>query len=283
MSLFQELFHIKMNHIQCFLFLAFSSLAIIPACGDKNDTPEPARKHGKIVFSFVHLENGNPLVFDSLKYTNEAGNPYLVSEIQYFISDVTLFRDDGYQKHISDWLDIYYVDTDLPETMKWEVYDKIEPGRYDSIGFRFGISEEKNLSFMFVNPPERDMFWPEFLGGGYHYLKLNGKWLASGQTFQTWPFDFHLGIGQEYYSYPDSITGFIHNDFWVSLPGSDFEISAGETVHFEISMHVENWFRNPHVYDHDVYGGDIMQNQEAMQKGKENGWNVFSIGLKEDG
>jgi hypothetical protein len=271
--------NVTMNR-HSFIFTLLLSITL-NGCGDKDEPADPETDHGKITFSFLHLESGQPLVFDTLAYVNEAGNPYMVSEIQYFISDVTLFRNDGYSRVIGDWQDLYYVDTDLEETLRWEVYDKIEPGIYDSIGFRFGISAEKNISFMYVNPPERDMFWPEYLGGGYHYLKLNGKWLPEGQGVQTHPFNFHLGIGQEYFSYPDSITGFIHNDFWVSLPGSDFKISDGETVHFEIQMHVENWFHNPHTYDHDFYGGDIMQNQEAMLKGRENGWNVFTMGMKE--
>ena len=132
---------------------------------------------------------------------------------------------------------------------------------------------------MFVNPPEKDMFWPEYLGGGYHSMKLYGKWIPAGQTIQTSPFDFHLGRGQIYYSYPDSITGFIDNDFTVSLPASAFDVSAGETLTVGITMHIENWFKNPHVYDHDVYGGYIMQNQEAMQKVRENGHDVFSFNL----
>jgi hypothetical protein len=141
----------------------------------------------------------------------------------------------------------------------------------------FGIAEHHNMSFMFVNPPEKDMFWPEYLGGGYHYMKLNGKWMPEGQTIQTAPFDFHLGIGQEYYSYPDSITGFIHNNFRVFLSESGFTIKSGETLEFILSMHVDRWFKDPHIYDHDVYGGYIMQSQEAMQKVKENGHNVFTI------
>lgn len=130
---------------------------------------------------------------------------------------------------------------------------------------------------MYVNAPEKDMFWPEFLGGGYHYMKLNGKWLPEGQTSQTIPFDFHLGIGQIYHAYPDSITGYVHNYFDVSLPGSEFSIDAGETWELKITMHVENWFNDPHIYDHDVFGGYIMQNQEAMQLVKENGFNVFTL------
>ena len=255
------------------IFLLSASLS---GC-DKNKDKPPDPGPGKITFSFNHLIDGQPVIFDSLMYTNAAGNKYMVNEIQYFISDVTLYKSDGAEKTIKDWQDIYYVDTDLENTWSWEVYDDITPGTYDSISFIFGITDKKNISFMYVNPPERDMFWPEYLGGGYHYMKLNGKWLEEGQTWQTTPFDFHLGRGQIYYSYPDSIIGFIDNSFRVSLPNSGFSISAGQRKYIEIQMNVENWFKDPHIFDLDVYGGYIMQNQEAMQIAKENGHNVFSV------
>lgn len=249
------------------------------SCTDHPVSPEP-EPPAKIKVNFIHLIDQQEIEFDTLKYINEAGNPYLVNEIQYFISDVILYNSNGTSKLIEDWTDIHYVDTDLPETWQWEVYDDFNPGKYDSVSFVFGISAEKNISFMFVNPPEKDMFWPEFLGGGYHYMKLNGKWLPEGQTVQTTPFDFHLGIGQEYASYPDSIIGFIHNYFRVSLPNSGFDISPGEIKNLNIIMHVERWFKEPNIYDHDIFGGYIMQNQDAMQKVKENGANVFTFEAK---
>lgn len=243
------------------------------------------------------------MLYDELIYTNAAGNQYMVNEIQYFISDVKLHRISGGYQLIDQWKDIHYVDTDLPETQTWDVFDPIEPGDYDKISFTFGISEEKNQSLMFVNPPERDMFWPEILGGGYHYMKLNGKWLAANQ--QVLPFNFHLGIGQIYSksannpkldnpihlgcekccpiytgskTNPDSIIGFVQNYFEVELPNSAFTIAEGETQKFEIRMNVANWFKNPHTYNHDEWGGDIMQKQDAMKLGCDNGKeDVFSV------
>ena len=244
-------------------------------CSD-NPQEEPVEEYGKVVIYFEHSCENSPVYFDTLVYTNVAGNQYLINEIQYFISDVTLYKDDGTVKMIDDWKDIHYVDSDIPETFNWEVYDKIEPGYYDSIAFTFGFNESKNISFMFVNSPEMEMFWPEYLGGGFHYLKLNGKWLPEGQI-QTLPFNFHMGIGQIYYQESDSIVGFVHNHFRVSLPGSEFSISKGGTEYFVFVMNVEKWFEQPHVYNHDEFGGDIMQKQEAMQIAKENGWNVFTF------
>ncbi len=243
----------------------------------KSESDQNTETTGKITIQFAHKIDGNDIVYDTLIYVNAAGNPYLVNEIQYFISDVALYKNDGSTVKIKDWNDIYYVDTNIPSTWKWEVYDKIPEGTYDSIAFIFGITKEENISYMFVNPPERDMFWPEFLGGGYHYMKLNGKWLATGQTTETTPFNFHLGIGQIYFSYPDSISSFVQNYFRVSLPGSGFTLINGENKIIHLNMNVENWFQDPNLFDFNSWGGYIMQNQEAMQMAKENGHNVFSV------
>jgi hypothetical protein len=253
------------------LFLFF----VLVSCGD-DPVDEPENNAGKVIIHFDHTIDNQPIIFDSLMYTNAAGNPYLVNEIQYFISDVSLYYSDGNIKIIDDWKDIHYVDTDIPSTWKWEVYDDIPAVKYDSISFVFGFTEEKNQSFMFVNSPEKDMFWPEYLGGGYHYLKLNGKWKPEGQT-QTLPFNFHLGIGQIYYEETDSIVGFVQNYFRVSLPESGFSVSEGSVTNITFRMNVERWFLDPHIYNHDEFGGDIMQKQEAMQLASENGWNVFTF------
>lgn len=245
-------------------------MMISVSCSNDDHPPEP--DPAKINFHFTHYNAGQPQQYDTMMYTNAAGNPYLVNEIQYFISDVTLHYSNGSTQLLDEWKDIHYIDTDLPETHTWQVYDDIIPGEVQQVSFTFGISAEKNQSLMFLNPPERDMFWPEYLGGGYHYMKLNGKWLAGDGMVK--PFDFHLGIGQIYTGgviHPDSITGFVQNYFEVALPNSSFSISAGEHLDFEIRMNVENWFQNPNTYNHDEWGGDIMQQQDAMHLGCENG------------
>lgn len=258
------------------ILLAFLLFVLLYSC-ERGTTDEPDIAKSGIRVHFDHSIADQPLQFDTLIYQNEAGNDYLVNEIQYFISDIILYHEEKGAYMIDEWKAIHYVDTDIESSRTWEVYDDLSVGNYDSIHFTFGVSEARNISFMYVNAPEKDMFWPEFLGGGYHYLKLNGKWLTEDQLIQTTPFNFHLGIGQLYHSYPDSISGFVHNYFHVSLPASGFSLSAGEIKDLKLTMHVENWFRGPHIYDHDVYGGYIMQNQDAMQRVKENGHNVFTF------
>ena len=258
------------------LFPVLAWLLLLPlllgvSC-DRTTKPEE-ESYGKLIIKFRHKIDGAAISFDTLKYINAAGNHYLVNEIQYFVSDVRLWKD-GKDLLLDKYEDIHYVDTDLPETWNYLFADPVPAGDYDSISFVFGITEEKNQSFMFVNPPESYMFWPEYLGGGYHYLKLNGKWKDTTGILR--PFNFHLGIGQMYDDQGE-ITGFVQNYFTVNLPASFLTVKTEETFEVTLVMNVEKWFEEPHIFDFNYWGGDIMENQAAMQVAKENGRNVFSV------
>lgn len=54
-------------------------------------------------------------------------------------------------------------------------------------------------------------------------------------------------------------------------------ISPEQIAKLNITMDINNWFSTPHIYNHDFWGGDIMQKQAAMQMIKENGFDVFNI------
>ncbi len=253
------------------LFLTFS--LFFGAC-QKGPSP---KKFGTMDIVFKHSVGQQPLQFDTMKYVNTAGNPYMVSNIQYFISNICLHKANGdsvlFDKNGQNQ-NIHYVDTDLPDTWQWQLPDSIEEGEYTAISFTFGLNKKENKSLRFPNPPESAMFWPQYLGGGYHYMKLNGKWRGPNDTIRM--FNFHLGIGQ-LYDAVGNITGFVQNYFIVKLPNSSFSIKGGQTVQLTLNMDVNEWFENPNVYDFNKWGGKIMQNQKAMHLACQNGHNVFSV------
>ena len=252
----------------------FALLVFMISMSSCHKTNIQAEKGGYLLLTFQHSVDNSPLKTDTMMYVNAAGNPYLVTEIQYFISDVVIHKANGDSLSLTQYDDIHYTDTHLPETMAYRLPDTIPEGSYQSISFTFGINKEKNKSLMFVNPPESNMFWPEYLGGGYHYMKLNGKWRDPEGVIR--PFNFHLGIGQVYDA-SGQITGFIQNYFYVHLPASSFEIQKGKITRVQLVMNVNEWFEDPKIFDFNVWGGDIMQKQEAMHIACENGHNVFSV------
>ncbi len=219
-------------------------------------------------FVFKHNVNGFELQKGTMNYTNLAGNLYEVDELQYFISEITINAADGKIYPITTDSAIHYVDIDIPSTLEWNPVDRLPVTDYSGITFIFGINEAKNKTGRFVNPPERDMFWPDIMGGGYHYMKMNGKWLAEDNTIKA--FNFHLGKGTT-----DVPAAFIQNYFSVTLP---LNIHAGTLSNtFKITMNIEKWFESPNLWNWNVIGGQIMQNQDAMRKASENGANVFQV------
>jgi hypothetical protein len=249
---------------------------ILFSCNDQSGDQEKVNA-SKVEFIFEHYVGDSKLIFDEMNYTNAAGNDYEVTEIQYFVSDITLNKVDGDKIVLDGEKFAHYIDTNIPETFTWKVTDDIPAGEYKSISMTFGIKGEKNKPFMFTDPPESDMLWPINLGGdegGYHYMKLNGFWM--NQEGQREPFNFHLGVGQERDD-ENNIVGFIQNWFEEELPSSSFTIAEGEEKQIAIRMDVDEWWKNPNIYDHDFHGGKIMQNQDAMRMGVENGKSVFKV------
>lgn len=219
-------------------------------------------------FVFKQYINGYEFQKGAMNYTNQAGNLYQVDELQYFISEVTIKLANGQVMPITSDNAIHYVDMDIPSTLTWSPKDRLPVTDYESITFVFGITEAKNKTGMFVNPPERDMFWPDMMGGGYHNMKMNGKWLAEGDTVKA--FNFHLGTGIS-----DIPSVNYQNYFTVTLP---LNVHAGTLSNkFTLTMNIEKWFDAPNIWNWNVIGGQIMQNQDAMHEACENGANVFQI------
>ena len=223
--------------------------------------------------------NGKPLVTDTLCYENEAGNRFLITEIQWFLSNIQLLGQDG-KWHTLKHHDaknpsaletehIFYIDTDIPEshTLRGQ---KMPIGHYSLLRFTFGLDENDNQTGIFNDSPESEMFWPDMLGGGYHYMKLNGKFVNEEDRLA--PLAIHLGIGQN-----EDCTEFYQNYFIVEFP-IDFDVKANTENSIDLTMVIDNWFRYTNTIDFNVYGSSIMQNQSAQQAFKENGQDVFKIG-----
>ncbi|MBR5081318.1 MAG: hypothetical protein IKX35_02610 [Bacteroidales bacterium] len=240
------------------------------ACSKRNEKAE-------IDLNIGYEINGKPLVTDTLCYVNEAGNTFLITEIQWFLSNLELKNAAGdwttlLQRNLLDTADInrvFYMDTNIPESQTLHT-QPLPIGHYTALRFTFGLDETDNQTGLFSDPPESEMFWPDVLGGGYHYMKLNGKYLNSEDRLA--PLAIHLGIGQN-----EDCTEFYQNYFIVELP-IDFHIVANAENQLDLTMVIDNWFRNPHTIDFNEFGSHIMQNQTAQRLLNGNGKDVFRIG-----
>ena len=249
------------------LVILFALLAV--ACTKPNETAE-------IDLNIGYEVNGEALVTDTLCYVNEAGNQFLITEIQWFLSNIELKNETGdwtmlHQRSLSDTLDIsrvFYIDTNIPESQTLHA-EPLPIGHYTKLRFTFGLDETDNRTGLFNDPPESEMFWPDVLGGGYHYMKLNGKYLNTEGCLA--PLAIHLGIGQN-----EDHTEFYQNYFIVELP-IDLNVTTNSENQLDLTMVIDNWFCNPYTIDFNEFGSHIMQNQTAQRLLSGNGKDVFRI------
>lgn len=223
---------------------------------------------GSITLNFSFVNDNGSLQLDSCMYENPAGNLYEVTDLQYFISKVMLEDESGNTVEITDNEGVHYVDIRIPSTLAWHISDEIPAGSYRTISFVFGLEGLQNTSGFFPNPPENNMSWPDMIGGGYHYMKINGRWVDEAGVKQ--PFNLHTGKISEG-------EGFIDNTFTVTLPLEQFVVSKNASSDLSLEMNVNNWFSDPYIFDFNVFGGSIMQNREAQEVLRANGHNVLSI------
>jgi MbnP len=210
-------------------------------------------------FNFIHELNGGSFVYDTILYTHPAGQQYSVQTLKYFVSNVVLYKASG----DSVYLDVeHYVDAQDLSTTTLRYSQSIENTSYTGMAFIFGLDPAKNITGTYTNPPESLMEWPVPMGGGYHYMKMEGKYDS-------------LGMMKNYNIHTGALMGMPYH-FKVDLPQA-FTVVNNE-VHIEVKMELNNWFQNPAIFDFDIYGDAIMGNQTAQQVIQGNGINVFSLG-----
>ena len=92
------------------LVVATALLLVVVVSCKKNTPEDPIDPSGMLTFSIQHTIGTDRLVFNQFLYTNEAGNEYQISGLKYFLSDITLYHDQGSALVLDDWQNIFYVD-----------------------------------------------------------------------------------------------------------------------------------------------------------------------------
>lgn len=198
---------------------------------------------------------------DLLPYTNDTGEKYNIQRLNYLISDIKLHTDDGSTILLKE---IYFIDADNPSTLTFDV-GEMNNANYTSISFTMGLDPSKNISNLYVNETfHTTMAWPEIMGGGYHYMKIEGDYDTITQGYAT-----HTGaaMGMDYS---------FNNNFEISLNIDD---DLGD-VDIDINMEINNWYKNPHTINLSAsIMGDLAKQMQLQSNGNDD---VFSISIRKE-
>ena len=235
--------------------LIFIVALLSTACRKKEVQATP--EHGSVLLFFEHWTNNDYVLFEQAYYTNAAGNQYRISSLRYFISGLKLYQN-GVEKFYSETPPIS-INGKYAEYCMAD-YHKIPTGKYDSLSLAFGVVPEYNHHGSFeLNYNDYNMYWPENMGGGYHFMKFEGHW-KDGHELGT--FAFHIGGAENLLT-----LGF----------RTTVDIDESIPANLTIAMNTNQWFESPYLYDLTKETGYTMGDTLRMKRLVENGKNAFSI------
>ena len=193
-----------------------------------------------------------------LPYTNEADEKYNIQTLKYIISNIELHDGDGITTRIKD---VHFVDLADELTRQFETKE-VRNGNYTSLSFTMGLDESMNISDAYLNEGwHATMFWPNMMGGGYHYMKLEGAYNNDSTFYNT-----HTGS-----------TAGVDYSFNIDLPiNLNIENYLGN-IAIDINMEINNWYKNPNIYNFSAaIMGDTSKQILLQQNGLED---VFSVSI----
>ncbi|MEZ4778264.1 MAG: MbnP family protein [Flavobacteriaceae bacterium] len=258
--------------------LLMMALAIV-SCKKNDDDGTTTPQNVTVDFNFTQNWDGAPIAnadFDVSQYTTANNEVLSLSKLVYLISDITFKDTNGMEYDAGDYKLVKVREGDLTFTPDIE----LPQGTY-TVSFTFGFDDEdNNLNHPDLNSPSADGSWnvPLMLGGGYHYMRMEGKYINPNVDPMIVNFQYHtIRANKHSYLPPDanSLEFIEDTSFKVNLG----QIIIGENTTIEVKMNVAEWFKNPNTWDLTMFYQSLMPNYTAQIMMHENGQNgVFSLG-----
>lgn len=153
----------------------------------------------------------------------------------------------------------HYVDA-MNSSSNLLVLKDVPVGNYIGISFNIGLDSAQNISDGLPATTDNvNMKWPNPMGGGYHFLKLEGYYK---DTTATPGYAMHLGT----------------NSCLVPIKlFKPINVTTDSKIPLGLVMNINEWYKNPTTFDFNKDGNYIMGNAAAMKKITDNGRDVFSF------
>ena len=236
----------------------------LTACNNDDDNNTPSLPDVTVEFTFTHNWDGDAIEnsdFDLLQYFNANGEQMSVSKLVYLISDITFVSLSTGETFDPGDYNLVNVREGTNLTFTPDV--EIPQGEY-LVSFTFGFDDEDNQDGIYQDLNSADGGWnvPMMLGGGYHYMRLEGKFIDNTSTETNYA--YHAIRAADPSTTPITLQD---TSFGVSLG----QITIGSSTSIEVQMNVAEWFKSPNQWDLNVLNTMLMPNFDAQIMMYENG------------
>ena len=217
---------------------------------------QPAQP-GTLTFNIDYVVGTNNCEFDTVRYVNNSGNIFSVSRLAYYLHNFVLTNAEGGTFTVKDY---FLIETENGENSTITISD-IPAGTYTGVTFYHGIGPDLNIvGGLTATTDNNEMIWPTPLGGGYHFMKLEGRYKDHVDSTDT-GFGMHLGKNA--------------NLVTISLNGLDVSLSEEDPATLNLTYDILEWHKNPNNWNFNTDGVAIMMNDASMLKLSQNGSDVI--------
>jgi len=266
-SKFHEYKKINKNDMSKTVFaLLLVALIGFVSCSDSDGVTSSTQVF--TTFKFTHNWDGTPVNhsdFSTFQYTNANGDLLSIETLRYVVSDIILTTSSN-ENLVFDVYNL--VDVTHANNLSFTPQILIPKGSYN-VSFTFGFDNEDNAkNYLDLNSESFNV--PDMLGGGYHYMQFDGKFINADDAEQG--FNYHVIRAVDN---PGMNPTFPQDTFITVNLGV---INITDDPEIEVQMNIAEWFKNPNLWDLNDFNQTLMPNSTAQIMMSENGQNVFSLG-----
>ena len=99
-----------------------------------------------------------------------------IERLRYLISDIQITNSVGESYSLNDY---NLIDLEENSSLSFESSQAVKSGLYSNISFIFGFRDEYNIDGAYTDLNTASWNVPMILGGGYHYMQLDGKYISN--------------------------------------------------------------------------------------------------------
>ena len=203
--------------------------------------------------------------FGTTEYTNLNGEVLKITKLRYLISKVILHSDNADDLELEGY---NLIDISDNNTLSVVRNAEISDVTYNRISFVYGFNEEDNTSAAYPDLNTASWNWPAMVGGGYHFMQLEGSFVNNTGDTQTYA--YHNGTAR--------VSDGVFEQNFITVTVDNLTITRDTEL--SINMNIAEWFKNPNTWDLNIYNSALMGNYDAQILMNENGQSVFSVSVE---
>lgn len=204
--------------------------------------------------------------FNDFKFVNKSGQRLSIIGLRYLVSNVVLINQNGDTIATKDY---NLIDVTNNENLSFELSEKIPVGTYTSVKFTFGFNRKDNIDGAYANLNTANFNVPQLLGGGYHFMQFDGKFIDDINEKASFNYHTICAINK---TDPNNI---IKTDTSFEVNLGKIKIEGNTTI--EVKADISQWFENPNTWNLNLLNTVLMPNYDAQIKMNANGKSVFSL------